>query len=42
MEDLNGTSESEEEVVVDTDSSVEEEVTVETEGSSVFIETDVE
>ncbi|KAJ6542109.1 hypothetical protein B0H10DRAFT_1970739 [Mycena sp. CBHHK59/15] len=42
MDDLNDTSESEEELVVKTDSSVEEEVTVETEESSVFVETDVE
>ncbi|KAJ7881625.1 hypothetical protein B0H13DRAFT_1891290 [Mycena leptocephala] len=42
MDNLNYTSESEEEVVVDTDSSMEEEVTLETEKSSVFVETDVE
>ncbi|KAJ7922443.1 hypothetical protein B0H13DRAFT_1865817 [Mycena leptocephala] len=42
MDNLNYMSESEEEVVVDTDSSMEEEVTLETEESSVFVETDVE
>jgi hypothetical protein len=42
MDNLNYTSESEEEVVVDTDSSIEEEMTLETEKSSVFVETDVE
>jgi hypothetical protein len=42
LDDLNYTSESEEEVVIDTDSSVEEEVTMEAEETSVFVETDVE